>query len=525
MVKTKVRTKGRAAGNPLAAYLHGGRVLTSSDLIALLRKTGASEANARQIIGRNSNTEGVWRSENLKLARDERLFAEQRHVGSASFFAAVGERLRNTSRHGLARCVAALATHGVLHRIDVMRLLAVSVESDKPANSRPGPSYSDEVESLRELGVQLVQADTALESLAAPGVAIAEELDGFANLAAEERRYEALLTRILAERLRRQNMLSWNRIDLPDLSRPFTVFNSQLFSGHGFSYLSPLVRWKEGASRPIPCPVLIDCYHGVCTLPQVHSLLQRIERATVRRKKRLPALGVIAARDFDRNAWTAARHEGLLTVSFRQMFGDEALDAMIQVERLLSSLGHESPAKGQDRFKEITQLIEELRMNPVISDLRSIGFEALCGLILQSQGYASPELGRIVPWKETSRDVDVHAVRGDELRVVECKAYHRHKSISGSEVRKFFTETLPALKQWMRKTDRHFKKCTAEIWTTGPIGKDAGDSLYELKRPQGDEWKCRRMSDMQNDIPKAIRERSVKLIETIALAETDEDSP
>lgn len=528
---TTVRNRGHmetaksTQSDQLKAVIQEGKIYTSSELIRSLQRKGFKPENARQIISRHSNKDGVWRSEKLRLPHDERLFSDSGLVGTTPFFTQVGEKLRTSDRHGLARCVAALSTHGVLHRNDLLRLLAVTPECElSPTGQRRGPIYEAEVQSLQELGARLIQAGTAMESLVAPGVVeSAEEMDALANGAAEQVRYEALLARILVERLRRQNMLSWNRVDLPDTTKPYTVFNGQIFSAYGFSYLSPLVRWKEGKQNPTPCPVLIDCYHGICSLSQVESFIQRIERATFRRKKRMPVLGVIAARDFHSDAWGKARLTGLMTVSFRQMFGDEALDAMVEVERLLGGFGRVSLKTSQERFSEVAELMDDLKTNPVITDLRAIGLEALCALILQSQGYESLELGRNVRWKNTTRDVDVFAVRGDaDLRIVECKAYHRHKSILGPDVRKFFTETVPALKKWMRGTDRPFETCTAEIWTTGPKGKEAEEALKKLSSPRRDTWELRRMRDMHDDIPKSIRKRSVKLLEAISITKTKE---
>ncbi len=499
-------------------------VHTSSELIGRLVRAGYSSQNARQILSRQSNKNGIWRSQDLRLPRDERLFADRRAVGTQEFFSQVGAKLTSTGRHGLARCVGALGAHGLLHRIDLFRLLAVAPASDNlPKQSRRGPSYESELRSLEELGARVIQRGTALESLIAPGATLPDEdLYALASDAIEHIRYEALLARILTERLRCQNLLSWNRIEVSGLEKPYVPFNDQMFSAYGFSYLGPLKRWKVGAKTPTPCPVVIDCYHGVCSLPQVESFLQRIERATIRRRKQQPVIGVIAARDFHRNAWDKARRESLMTVSFRQMFGDEALDAMVEVERLLGGFGQSKPEDSQKQFAEIAKLMEELKTNPVIADLRAIGLEAMCALIVQSQGFESPELGRIVPWQNSTRDVDVFAIRGDdELRVVECKAYHRRKSLLDSDVSKFFTETLPALKKWLREKDRHFKKCVAEIWTTGPKGKNAELALKELTPPRGDTWKLRRMDDMHDEIPQRIRGRGVKLLKTIAQVEME----
>jgi hypothetical protein len=140
--------------------------------------------------------------------------------------------------------MGALATHGFLHRVDLLRLLAVAPEAEVASPSRRrGPTYENEVRSLQELSARLVYVGTALEALVAPElVESGEDIDALADAAASQIRYESLLARILTERLRRQNILSWNRVDLPDIRKSYVVFNDQVFSGCGFSYLSPLVR-------------------------------------------------------------------------------------------------------------------------------------------------------------------------------------------------------------------------------------------------------------------------------------------
>jgi hypothetical protein len=497
-------------------------VLTSSELILRLQNLGHTGESARQIIRRRAQAGDLWRSNKLRLPRGERLFADPVFHGKPEFFIAIGNKLQQTSRHGLARCISALGQSHVLHKIDVLRLLAVSPKTLPASGLAKSRVYRNELSGLAELGVMVIQEGTSLESLAAPTLPAEANADELAACAAERLRKAALIARVLAERLRRQNMLSWNRIEMPGPDAPYTTFNGQVFSAYGFSYLAPLTRWKEEKAGPTPCPVLIDCYHGRCTLPEVQSFKQRIDRATIRGRSKLQALGIIAASDFDREAWTDARKQGLLTVSLKQMFGDEALDAMVRVEQLLHGIDRDGDTESAHRFERFSELLKQLKSNPVVVELRSIGFEALAGLILSSNGYEQIEMGRVVPWTSTSRDVDVFGMRGDELRVVECKAYHRRRSVPGDEVRKFFTETLPALKQWLRQNNRAFERCTAEVWTTGPLGNEARDVLYELKRPKGDTWELKRMGDLQSLIPKPIRSRSITLLRSIATAETAE---
>lgn len=509
----------------LAEILSGtkGKVYTSSDLIALLGKVRVTSENARQILRRQAKDDGVWRSEKLKLANNERLFAATSTLETPDFIANVAEKVSHTKRKGLARCLSALSTRHVLHRLDVIRLLAVSPSTAANVGTR---LYEAELEGLKELGIRIIHEGTALESLVSPAIPDLKESDQIATIAAERLRYSALIARVLADMLRKQNLLSWNKVEMPDTEVPYVTFNGQVFTAYGFSYVKPLVRWNQTENKSIPCPVLIDCYHDVCALAEVQAFAQRIQRATNRGRSKLPSLGVIAARDFPEDAWAFARKQGLVTVNLRQAFGEEALEAMVLIEKLLHGLEENDKAEAIENFKSFSSMMDDLKTNPIVVALRSIGFEALSALILRSQGYEQVELGRHVPFGDTTRDVDVFGILGDELRIIECKAYHRRKSVLEDDVTKFFTQTVPALKKWLRSRDIEFSKCKAELWTTGPLGNDARTALHKLKRAKSDEWSMTRAEDLKGEIPKSIRERSLELFRSIATAETttDDDS-
>jgi len=518
------RSDSQSKENPLVKFLENSTVLTSSELIGRLKDSGLTDAAARQAIRRNSRDSAIWRSEKLRLPKNERLFALRSTVGDSAFYRTAGQKLQGTSRQGLSRCLATLSERLVLHKVDLMKLLAVSEDGSGVHASKR--RYEHELAALEEIGVTVIHRHSPLESVAALPSVNGEDADELANLASTSVRREVLLTRVFGERLRKQNMCSWNLLELPDAEQPYRTFNGQVFSSYAFSYLSPLVRWKKGSSQPTACPVLIDVHQGVCFQPNVDSFLQRIGRATRRGRSFLPSLGVIAAKDFATDAWKHARRKGLMTVSFRQIFGDEALEAMVQVEELLHCVKKgEASSTVEQQFQTYSVLLEELKTNPVVATLRAIALEAIGGLALRSRGYECVELGRIVPWKDTTRDVDVFGFRDDELRILECKAYHKHKSIPPEDVTKFFTQTVPALKKWIvAKGMRKFKTCRAEIWTTGPLGNKARDELYQLKAPKTDEWKMVRGTDLEGLLPDSIRERGLELLHAIAMERSDDGS-
>lgn len=231
---------------------------------------------------------------------------------------------------------------------------------------------------------------------------------------------------------------------------------------------------------------------------------------------------MIGAREFEPKGWDLARSQGLIAVNFRQAFGDDALEAMSYIEEIVENVRDDSSYARRGGLDRLTEMLAELKSNPIVVAIRSIGFEALCGLVMRTQGYEQIELGRVVPWQQTGgRDADVFGIRGDELRIIECKACHRRKSISPSEVRKFFTETVPAVKAWLRLNNRPFGRCRAEIWTTGTKGKEAGYALHGLASPKSDDWAILRIDEIKPLLPESIRRRSLELLNSIAAAEID----
>ena len=116
----------------------------------------------------------------------------------------------------------------------------------------------------------------------------------------------------------------------------------------------------------------------------------------------------------------------------------------------------------------------------------------------------------------TSRDVDVLGFKGDELRIVECKAYHKKKSLLPEDVSKFFCETVPAAKKQLRQQHRSFETCKAEIWTTGPIGEKAQSELNGLSMPSGERRELVSVGNRSDLFPQAIRSRGTELLKLIA---------
>ena len=385
------------------------------------------------------------------------------------------------------------------------------------------PGYDADVQALNELGVTVCQEGTVFEYLLGADRKQGNHTDELAAESVKQLRKEILLVRILVERYRRQNLISWGSAELPSRERFLVVFNNQYFSAFGFSHLGPLCRQeqKDGESRSVPSPVLFDIHAGLCSEIHVQSFLQRAERATCRGNHRQSWLGVVAAREFEQAAWKLARSCGLVTVNFRQMFGDEALEAIARVEELLEAFQLDRPPEASDPlFISFADSLADLKTNPILVDLCSIGFELVAAKALAATGYQNVGLNQKVPFMSTVREVDVYGNCGDDVCLIECKAYHGKKLIPPEDVKKFYSETVPAfLKWWEKRNGRVPKQCRAEIWTTGRIGSEAKRQFDRTEVRQSVAKKIRDCDSILDYLPSTIRDRCSQLLKTIAMAD------
>lgn len=438
--------KDRKSEELILDQLSRRTVATSSELIHQLAKIGLSANAARKALSRAASHKEVWRSERLKLSRGERLFAKKESLNSREFFRFVGEALSGSKRPGMSRCVMSLADKPILNHVDLMKLLGVPYSSAPNARRK---SIEEELAALQEIGCKLSNSDTPFESLVLPNwVGDDETLETCVAETTLRQRKERLIASIIVTQLQNQGVIAWSSgVDM-NMERPYSVFNNFIFTAQCYSYLRPLVLTKNGKTSP--CPVLIDVVSGAASIADVDSFTDRVAKATKGHRTR--SIALLAADEFSPEAWNKAKKAGLWGIGLKQTFGEQALDAMSQIESLVSGLFSGSLQESETKFEVFSQTLEELKVHPVVATLRSIGLEILAGLVLYAKQYQAIEISRQVPWKKSElREVDAYGLNDGCLYVIECKASRGNKSVTDVEVRKFFTETLPALKNWLRK--------------------------------------------------------------------------
>lgn len=312
------------------------------------------------------------------------------------------------------------------------------------------------------------------EVLVQPGINEFESTEAMLRAeAAKARCYSA----IIVDHLRSLNLLSWTGHELPRPGSHHAVLNDYPFAAYGFSYLNPLVTKKDRASAPTPAPVVIDLVSGTAFVQHVESFVDRIQRAGRSSVATKRILGVIVAEDFHIDAWNTARKLRLMAINLRQLTGEAALDALKQISELLTIDDESKPLA--ECVDHIGVMLSELTTNPFVVDIRSHALESVAALSLLSTGYENVQTGRTVPYKATSRELDVYGDTHGKTkhRLIECKACLGNKEPDESEVIKFFKETVPAVMDYYKIKP---EGCIAEVWTTGVVSSELRKVVDEI---------------------------------------------
>ena len=493
----------------LSDHLALGEILSSGQLAQRLVATGLTADAARQAISRNKDP-AVWVLP-FGLPRRARLFTRRESSKRNDFYdhlAAIITQLRP----GIARTIRALLMRQVLLKADAQRLLAAPL---RPKKSRT-PTYDQDVAALLELGFcGIEEKDTAFERLTVHHLLGTKASHQHARAERVRQVVNVRLTHILTDHFRKQGVISWNRPVDVGRETGTVLFNDYAFSAFSYSWLDPLVR-RDVGPKPKPTPVLFDVLSRECDVHDIEGLLHRLRHIGANRNARIPLLGVIAAHTFTYDAWNGAKNGRLLAVNLRQAYGKTALKTLAELERFLGLAADDpSDSHGVDiDYDTLAADVEALRVHPHVSELRALGLEVATAVLLRAHGWEDVRLGLSVQFKETTRDVDVMGRRrGDEeIHVVECKAAHQTKELDPGHVRKFFTETVPAVLKTFQRT----KKCQAGIWTTGRVGDEARKELETLSLGKRIKPALLEKADIISLIPSTLS-RCKRLITSLSL--------
>jgi hypothetical protein len=306
------------------------------------------------------------------------------------------------------------------------------------------------------------------------------------------------LTSFLFRDFQKQNQIAWGSASSVDAEH---IYNGQWFSAHGYSWLRPLRHFLEGTA--IPCPTVFDVRAEAASLADVEAFCARIKRAGDRPRSKLRLLGVMAARFFEPDAFVLGKEYGLILVNLQQSIGDEALETLAIIDKILAV---EPTAVAPAATADFVDLFKKLRYHPQAKNLAGLAFESFSASVLQANGWSDVRTNLAVPFRRgtgaTSRDVDVSGRQGDRYLIVECKAHAGTKPVERDDVLKFFDETAPSFLKYMAPR-QPVKTLQAEFWTTGQVPAEYQELLEGFETKHGI-YECVIRTADQIEIPNHI---------------------
>lgn len=432
---------------------------------------GLLPAAARQAISRAAQKDLIWRSEHLQLPGGGRLYARHSFAGQERFLQQVRPLLAN--RPGIARVLDEMLRSPAIHHDTVAKLLAATLDPEKYPDQRP---IADELLVLAELGIGKVDTlGNTTPRLVRPAIHGKDESMAWGHRLAGRKLLDQQLTKLLLQTYKRQNVVSWGYEPAADAEHQY---NGQWFSAHGYCWLRPLVTVRKGA-EPAPCPAVFDVRSTAARLADVEAFAARVKNAGYRPNSDLRILGIMAARFFEPDAFAKGKSLGFVMVNFHDEIGDEALEALAAVEKIVTA----SPETAAER-PDFIDLFTKLRYHPQAKELASLAFEGFTAAVAQADGWANVHSNLAVRFGDeengTWRDVDVSGQRGDHHLAIECKAYGRAKALEVGDVTKFFKQTVPSYLKRFSQTKK-VTGLTAEIWTTGVVTDECKAKLAEIQ--------------------------------------------
>lgn len=431
-----------------------------------------SPAAARQAISRAAQNNIIWRSNHLKLPGGARLYARKSYAGQERFLQQLRPLL--LKRPGICRVLDEMLRQPAIHEDTVVKLLAASLDPQKYPDQR---SVGDEAKVLEELGIGKMDLSVnAKGRFVRPGIFETEESAKWGHQLAGRKLLDEQLTKLLVQQFKRQNIVSWGFEAESDSEH---VFNGQWFSAHDRCWLRPMVTTAKG-HEPEPCPVVFDVRSTAASLADVQAFAARIKQAGYRPNSKLRILGVMGARYFEPNAFELGKKNGFVMVNFHEEIGDEALEALAAIDRIVSA----EPASVAKRH-DFIDLFTKLKHHPQAKQLAALAFECFTTSVVQAQSWSHVHTNFAIRFGDektgTWRDVDVMGQRGDHHLAIECKAHGRDKELSPDAVTKFFKQTVPSyLKHYSQQ--KKVLGLTAEIWTTGIVTDECKEKLAEFQR-------------------------------------------
>lgn len=259
---------------------------------------------------------------------------------------------------------------------------------------------------------------------------------------------------------------------------PFDVF--------GLNYTRGIA--KRVPNKIVPQPLVADVLINECSLPYAESFIYRTQQAS--RALKQPLIAVVLCEFADADAFDALSKAGALVWTHERLFGEKTAKAIQESIAIVERIARQQDVD-PSTFAQALDGLENF--GSLFGNLKGDLFELIVAYLFQKRGYNCRLGWQVRAVNGDEFDVDVQAIKTNELSVIECKGYRNNVHVSEAEARQHFLHRFPtardaALSNSLLQitkfaalfvTSAHFEKATEDEVERGRLG-NKGDSRYEL---------------------------------------------
>lgn len=430
----------------------------SSELIALMKDSGVSDAAARQRITRSLHD--CKRLAGLRFAKNARFFYLEDQYATPAFWSGL-ERAFRSSGVSYWGAVVGLAARGGRCPSDMFPIVCGAPRARS-----------------RQLSPQRV-----FERMKAINF-LQEERDAEANISYISFRtnrhvdsVEVTRARNVAERVALQAIVNWSRkIGLGSYNTYRTRGGTELPEVAGVawdlsapSYIRPLASAYDGPIKPgfFVCDLSLL---GPITTDFVELFVRKHDMASAP-KNVAPILPMLVGQVFTQSAFDAARRSGIVAATIEDLFGKEVAKALQDLIKLLSDTGATAAVNPEHLENVLNALttIEGAERN-----VRSALFELVIGSLVKEVYGGFLQTGRIIRDNKSAASSEIDVLLYDEpkdrLLIIECKAKTPGSYVSEAEVKHWYQNRLPLRERLLRTETRYIGSAIHfELWTNGEL--------------------------------------------------------
>jgi Holliday junction resolvase len=441
--------------------------------VKYLVSTGRSKDNARKLIERSVGT--VLRLKRVRFAHNQQFLFLAPQYKKPVFWTSLIQAFQ------ASRSVYGPAVNSLLARDGAWPVPFFDIISGSPEMLSKHVSSSSVLKRLTEIELLEILdrpdigpcASLVPDAVPLPGKAVGTALRS--RLIAED-----ILLSGLSEWIRNTGLGSWNKVESRNLKKQ-PKFGQFKWDFSAPTFVHPIRSPNNKTNRPVTGFVVGDVLLGRdITIEDLEYFFLKTETMRQQPNTR-PFLAMFIADRYSSTALKTGRNKGLLLVTTENLFGRQValgLSQLIQVLNNAAAAVGSNPAIVADLFDKLDSL------KGASLNVRGWLFELLAAHMLRTDGWSIISVGELRrdPQSGGVAEVDVLAIKGNDVIAIECKGYVTNE-VALDEVEKWLTTSVPRIRGSLLSEKLYQQKdIEYEFWTTSKFSSDALNFLRQKKQ-------------------------------------------